>query len=268
VNLIDELTRTTLRVAPGAAAHAFYLRERWRGEPSIVGLDRLVQPGAAVVDIGAHRGVYTRRMATLVGQAGHVHAFEPNPEGIGVLRAAVGGRANVTIHQLALSSAVGEADLFRPIADGRRVDAMSSLSASGIRSDVAHETVRVQVSTVDHALAGEARRISFMKIDVEGLEHDVLLGAEGRLRRDHPALLIEIEQRHRDLPVGETFAWLASLGYVGVVLRRGVGERPIAEFDVPRDQLDHLGEGFGRGRPNDAYVTDFLFRHPGSTAAA
>lgn len=268
MNLIDELTRTTLRVAPGAAAHAFYLRERLRGEPSIVCLDRLVQPGAVVVDIGAHRGVYARRMATLVGSAGHVHAFEPNPEGISVLRAAVGRRDNVTIHEMALSSRAGEADLLRPIADGRRVDAMSSLSPSGIRSDVAHEKVRVQVSTVDLALAGEARPIGFIKIDVEGLEHAVLLGAEARLRRDRPALLIEIEQRHRDLPVSDTVTWLAALGYLGVVLRRGVGERPIAEFDVRHDQLDHLGDGFGRGRPNDAYVTDFLFRHPERAGAS
>ncbi len=267
MSLIDDLTRSTLRIAPGAAAHAFYLRERWRGEPSIVALDRLVPRGGAVVDVGGHRGVYSRRLASLVGPTGQVHVFEPNPDGLAVLRRALGGRANVTIHALALSDHTGEGALLRPIADGRRVDAMSSLSSEGIRSEVAHDSVPVRIDTLDHALAGETRRLAFIKVDVEGHEHAMLMGAVERLRRDRPTLLVEVEQRHRELPVMATFEWLAALGYEGAVLRRGVGERPIWEFDVQRDQLAHLGDGFGRGRPDDAYVTDFLFRHPARTDA-
>lgn len=40
---------------------------------------RLLRPGHTVLDIGANHGVYALMAAQLVGPAGCVHAFEPNP---------------------------------------------------------------------------------------------------------------------------------------------------------------------------------------------
>ena len=46
-------------------------------EDEIKFLRRLLQPAMKVVDIGASYGVYTLSMATSVGPAGQVWAFEP-----------------------------------------------------------------------------------------------------------------------------------------------------------------------------------------------
>jgi len=259
MNLVDAVTQLGLRIAPGLAVQGFYRLEHHQGQPSIMALDRVVRPNDVVVDVGAHRGVYTWRLAQLTGLNGHVHAFEPNPPGLRVLRAATTGAYNVTTYPIALSDTTGTGRLMRPIADGRRVDAMSSLSTAGIRSDVESDYVMVRLDTLDSVLASETRRISFIKIDVEGHEHEVLVGAAERLHRDMPTLLIEIEQRHRDRPVSETFDFLLGLGYVGSVLARD-RERPLADFDVQADQLAYLGDGFERGRPDPAYITDFLFK--------
>lgn len=259
--------RTLMRVAPRISVRAFSLRERLRGEPSLKLLEREVSRGDVVVDIGAHRGVYTDRLLALVGPQGHVHAFEPNPASLPILRAVAAGRKNITIYPAALSSESGGGQLHRPIADGRRVDAMSSVALDGMRETVEHDTVSVRLETLDGALRSEPRRIAFIKCDVEGHEHAVLLGAIERLGRDHPTLLLEIEQRHRSQDVRETFELLRGLGYDGWVLRR-TGPLPVDEFDVERDQLRYLTGGFHRGRPHPDYLTDFVFRMPPASAGA
>src|SRR5512145_3528809 len=40
-------------------------------------LRSVVPPGATVVDVGAHFGIYTDALCSLVGASGKVHAFEP-----------------------------------------------------------------------------------------------------------------------------------------------------------------------------------------------
>jgi FkbM family methyltransferase len=50
---------------------------------------------------------------------------------------------------------------------------------------------RVPVRTVDGLLVGERRCVRFAKLDLEGMEHDVLLGMQGVLRRCRPLLEFE-----------------------------------------------------------------------------
>jgi FkbM family methyltransferase len=42
-------------------------------------VDELVSGGEVAVDVGANFGLFARRLARLVGRAGHVHLFEPHP---------------------------------------------------------------------------------------------------------------------------------------------------------------------------------------------
>lgn len=48
--------------------------------PGLALLDELVGPGDLVVDAGANRGMFTMRPSELVGPAGRVLAFDPNPK--------------------------------------------------------------------------------------------------------------------------------------------------------------------------------------------
>jgi hypothetical protein len=119
------------------------------------------------------------------------------------------------------------------------------------------ETVQVSLTTLE-AVAGSLSSIRFIKCDVEGHEHEVLIGAREVLRRSKPVLLIEVEQRHRRRAVGETFDLLSRLGYDGYMLT-AKGPRPLAEFDVQEHQLALVAADPSATRPPTGYVNDFLF---------
>jgi hypothetical protein len=69
-------------------------------------LTRLVQPGWICVDVGAHLGYFTLLLADLVGDRGHVFAFEAHPDNCYWLRENIALNrliARVTVENLAVS---------------------------------------------------------------------------------------------------------------------------------------------------------------------
>lgn len=253
-----------LRVAPYGVVRAFELYLTLRNDPLLKVIDAHVSRGQVAVDIGAHRGWYSRRLAARVGPAGRVHAIEPNEEAVRVLKAVARRNPNITIHSLAVSSTSGVGHLRRPYLDARRTDAMGSLSNPVIDS-VPHDSVDVPLATLDSVLDAEARPVNFIKCDVEGHEHEVLMGAEGTIRAYHPVIMVEIEQRHRPRPVAETFDWLLARGYEGYCITSR-GTKVLAQFDVERDQLRYTRTELRPERPDPRYVSDFLFVPKGKGA--
>jgi FkbM family methyltransferase len=252
-------------VSPALRARLLW---RFRGDaggrsvlPDHVGL------GATVVDIGANHGLFTDRLARMVGPTGAVHAFEPNPAWSRDIRRIAATHGNVTFHPLALSSRSGRAQLTVPMRSGVTDTAMGTLEhrPPGFEAEV----VDITTSTLDDELAGAAR-IHFVKCDVEGHEHEVLVGAHEILRRDRPVLYVEIEQRHRSRPLDETFALLADLGYAGAMVTRQ-GTRDLREFDIVRHQQEVIASDPQTNSPPPDYVSDFLFvpgEQPGTTRGA
>jgi FkbM family methyltransferase len=227
---------------------------RMDGDPTLAIIDALVHDRDVVVDAGADWGIYALRLAELVGLPGRVHAFEPNPLSHERLTTVVELDPQVRVHAAALSDRAGTATLHVPVDAGEAIGPLGSLRALG---DVPCETVEVATVTLDDALGGDAERVSFVKVDVEGHELAVLHGAERLLASARPALLVEIEHRHAGDRMGATFDYLASLGYAAsAVTARGL--LPFAEFDLERDQLAHLDGGLQGDVPRE-YVHDFLF---------
>ena len=143
-------------------------------------LSRHVSPGMTVLDIGSNIGLYSILLADLVGAAGRVFAFEPDPV---LFQAALsntlsnGKQDIVLLRNVALGSKPGDAMLYRPqfnSGDNR-------LSASPTHK----EAVRVRVETLDSILPNE--KIDFIKMDVQGWEAEVLRGMEQILKRNSQA---------------------------------------------------------------------------------
>lgn len=244
-------------VAPSLTAQLTWAIKRRQDGHALAALDALVRRGDAVVDAGANWGLYAARLAHLAGRTGQVDAFEPHPAHARTLRALARRHPQLSVHAAALSSAAGSAQLHVPIINGRAVTALSSLSAP---TGVPHDVVSVPVVTLDAALAGR-RSPSLIKCDVEGLELEVLRGAERTLCATLPTLLVEVEQRHQAAPIDATFSYLRGLGYVGWFFGpRGLA--PLDEFDVERDQLAHLRPGAAEYGMPQGYVADFLFTRP------
>lgn len=180
-------------------------------EPEFSLLPQLVPRGMVALDIGANMGVYSYALA---GLASHVHAFEPQAACCEVIASWALGR-NVTVHNAGVGSAPDELVLHVPVVDGRKVGTRASFTpVSG-----PHEKVRVPIISID-AMAIE--RVGFIKIDVEGFEHDVLVGADETLWRWQPVLLIELDRERQTRESFErTLEFLASRGYAPSVLEEG-----------------------------------------------
>ena len=56
-------------------------------------------------------------------------------------------------------------------------------------------------------------KISFIKIDVEGHEAEVIKGSEKTIRDNKPILLVEIEEQYTQKKVIDTLKYINSLGY-------------------------------------------------------
>src|SRR5262249_17858054 len=117
----------------------------------------------------------------------------------------------------------------------------------------------VRLAPLDELLPPPSR-VTFIKCDVEGHEAAVLRGATSTLKRWHPALFIELEQRHQadGGDIGDTVAQLLALDYAGYAVHPGA-LRPLEEFDLQRDQLDYLQREFMPYAMPPGYVHDFLF---------
>lgn len=147
-------------------------------------LDRGVRGEGAALDIGANVGLTTVLMARC--GAGPVHAFEPHPPTFQYLRKTIAANhlANVSAVNLALGREAGTLPFF--------VDTDSS--ASHVVSPNAggrDGSIDVPISTVDAFAATLDGPISFIKIDAEGAEPDILAGAAATLARDKPNLFVE-----------------------------------------------------------------------------
>jgi len=149
--------------------------------PELRLLQSLVGPGALVLDVGANNGYYTATLARMVGPRGSVHAFEPSPACLAVLKQLVDRSPlpNVSVHAVALGAASGTALYQESVTAGNA--GLGTLRPGSISDSVPTETTRtVTVTTLDlfaeEHVAGE---IDFVKIDVEGFEGEVLSGGAG-----------------------------------------------------------------------------------------
>ncbi len=224
-----------------------------RAAQSIV--NAALQPGDVALDVGANIGLYTDRFARLVGRRGLVYAFEPNPHYSRGLTRIASVRKNVTFVAAALSDRSGKAGLSVPAAEAGPNRSMGSLEECAAAAAV--QTIEVPTTTLD-AQIGSISGIRLLKCDVEGHEHEVLLGGLELLRRERPILLIEIEQRHRRRPVFETFDLCDELAYDGYMLTAG-GPRPLADFNLQRDQVDVIADDPSTATPRARYINNFLF---------
>lgn len=144
-------------------------------------IGRRVRPGDLVVDIGANVGNHTIYLAAVAGCK--VVAFEPNGELCQAIAASAAENAlgdRVRVHNKALGAHPGRARFATERPENLGAQRLA-LEDGGI------EVVRLD----DVELPGPAR---VLKIDVEGMEDQVLAGAVALLRRDRPLVYAECQR--------------------------------------------------------------------------
>jgi FkbM family methyltransferase len=149
--------------------------------------DCFLDPKKDFLDIGAHIGSYTIPCAT---KANHTYAFECTPKTFCYLA------ANVALHRLedkvsplpfALGEKNGEAEIVIRTEDGGG-NGMYVYDEES-KGEVVRPRVKIQVRTLD---SFEFNNIGFIKMDVEGMEVEVLKGArETLVRNGFPKIMFE-----------------------------------------------------------------------------
>lgn len=206
--LPEEPTAVTVRSGVGAGLRLVIDPQSekflWAGEhePAVQQeLAASLRPGMVFWDVGAHAGFFTVMAGRLVGERGRVHAFEPMPTTRARLQQSVAqsGLNNVTFHDCAISSEAGPVTIYE-----HRHSAIASL-VRGPGAGVGHD---VRCSTLDE-VADELGDPDVVKIDVEGVEADILRGGRRLLARRSSRVIVEftddtvLAEAHRLLPSHE-----------------------------------------------------------------
>jgi FkbM family methyltransferase len=190
-----------------------YMAQRALGalEPEIAILPQIVRPDRIAVDVGANMGVYTRALSRL---AVHVHAFEPQPGCAAPLAAWARGK-NVTVHKAGVGARSDTLTLNIPVQTGRTLHTRASF----VPTDDRTTQVQVPIVVLDEL---NLEPVGFIKVDVEGFEHEVLAGALKTIARDRPSLLVELDRgRHTQGSFQAFERLLGPFGYQAHVLRSG-----------------------------------------------
>jgi FkbM family methyltransferase len=151
-----------------------------------------VKSGMVVFDVGANIGFYTTLFADLVGPAGHVHSFEPDPLSFGILRRRTARHANVVVNQAAVGDHSGSITLFC-----NRSNRADNRVHASLGKETA-EAVEVSLTTLDaYCEAHGIDRIDAVKMDIQGAEVAALRGFRQTLARTRPQwLMIEFSPEH------------------------------------------------------------------------
>jgi FkbM family methyltransferase len=185
----------------------------WSGdELDLLGL--LIQPGQTVLDVGANMGTHALAFCNFVGPTGVVHAFEPQRIMFQAMVAtvALNSWTNAHCHQTLVGARKGRMRL-----PGIRYDQPSNFGMMTLAPDRDRAET---ISYADDAPGEEVEMITLdsldlaachlIKIDVEGMEIDVLRGAAKTIRAHRPLIYMECQPDQRSQ---DALKLLKSMGY-------------------------------------------------------
>ncbi len=145
-----------------------------------------------IVDVGAHIGNHTLFFAHTTNAI--IHSFEPSPSFYKYLsKNVVGNMLDINIYNVALDSELGELELA-----GKTNPIVSEINDQG-RS----------VVPVDPVYSFDIYDADFIRIDVKGSEHNVLLEVKQCLELNKPTIWIKINPENFD----QVYDTLKNLGY-------------------------------------------------------
>ncbi len=165
-------------------------------------LGQLLRPGDVVLDVGANIGTHAVFFAQKVGNAGLVYALEPQRVSYEFLCGNIA--LNRLLNVIPLQVAVGEraGQIMIPLLNPAVPQNFAALQIEGhTQGD------HVQLIPIDEL---HLKRCNMIKIDVEGMEQQVLRGAKQTIRAFHPFLFVENNTREGS---PETVQWIFEQDY-------------------------------------------------------
>jgi len=192
---------------------------------------RVLRPADIAVDAGANIGYMMGIMALRVGRSGSVLAFEPHPGVFELLEhnSALLGKhrstCSPTLYRLALSARNGHASLVTD-SEWETNKGLAHLEES---TSTPESAITVEMKRLDDIVGDE--EIALLKLDVEGHEADVLMGAS-RLLAERKIKTVIYEEKAGIK--GRSHEILADAGFALFCLDSRVSGALIAPLGTPR----------------------------------
>lgn len=166
-------------------------------------------PGTDVIDVGANLGLNSIGMHRRNSVTGTIHMFEPQHDVFTALR------YNAR-HIPAMLYNMSVADSVRMLSFEQVYGNIGGTPLQGLGGAISSPFALPVSARSTHVLAvpldafSFPNRVSVIKIDVEGAELSVLMGAQQLVAKHRPAIVIEVWQQNRE----SVFGQLRKMGYV------------------------------------------------------
>ncbi|HEU4340034.1 MAG TPA: FkbM family methyltransferase [Candidatus Binatia bacterium] len=166
----------------------------------------LIPVGGVAIDAGAAIGDHTVFYGHRVGSKGLVLAYEPNPDAYACLVMNTREQPWVHPYRMGLSAFTTRIEMdYKP----------ENIWASQVRAISTNGPLAMPIDSIADAYC--LKRLDFLKMDVEGFEPQVLIGAYGSISKFRPIICAEINKgalaRHYWTAEEHIYKPLASLGY-------------------------------------------------------
>jgi FkbM family methyltransferase len=182
------------------------------------------------IDVGAATGMYASHFAQ---HSKNVICFEAVPPVYEQLEKIKQKHNNVITHNLAVGIFVGTSEFY---VDDKR------LSNSGFQNLVDGQKIEVDTVTIDSLKLVD---IGFIKIDVEGVELDVLYGASDTIDEYKPTCMVEVYDKFNKYPVATTFEFFFKRKYRCFYNHKGQGLKPVRNIQegVDATKIPEITDG-------------------------
>lgn len=247
--MLKHLINTSLqKILPSKAYLNLLKWKRGFEEPELKLVYDFCDKDSISIDVGAANGMY---LAHLYKISKKCFAFEPREEALQNLKKVFSGiTSNIQFEQVALSDFSGSTKM-RILKSNDRLSTIEAENTIEKFGDV--QLVEVPVRKIDDYDYQD--KVSFIKIDVEGHEEAVLKGAFNIIQRDHPFLLIEIEERHKKDSIDHIKTLLQKFGYKGFYYMNGL---------LHNIELFNLRDHHSFNKPGQPYIFNFIYAHQDS----
>lgn len=156
---------------------------------------QVVRPGDVVLDLGANIGYFTTLAGRLVGPAGKVISFEPEPNNFRYLKRNIelNKLENIEAYQKAVSNANGSTKLFICSYDSghHTINQLDGITAYSRGRKYQRFSIDVDMVRIDDFISGKISKVDVIKMDVEGAEALAVEGMRETLRNNDVKVFLE-----------------------------------------------------------------------------
>ncbi len=201
-----------------------------------------VHKGEVVFDIGANVGRFTKLFCMLTGKGGKVIAFEPVAINFNKLMQL--NFKNLVVYKLALSDKSGTSTLYYPPNDGAQASMVKQTFGNWRTSVTVGEEI-CEMDSLDGLM--ETKQLPtphFIKIDAEGAELRILMGANKLLMNGSITVFLELNTetlKSFGISIGQIWNLLHSYGYTTFTLvARKTSFRVETQLELERGVEQHF----------------------------